>query len=256
METFEGYRTPSSGSVRVLGLDPAVSMDRLAPHIGVMLQSGGVYPGMSPGEAVRLFASYYAQPLDAETLLAMVGLSGSVAGTPWRRLSGGEQQRLSLALALVGRPRVAFLDEPTAGVDPNGRIVIRDVVRTLRDRGVAVLLTTHELDEAARLADRVVIINHGRVIAAGTPASLTSSDTCVLFGGPPGLDVASMSAYLKAPVVEMFPGEYRVEADSSPALVAAVAQWFAARAITIGDIRAGRQTLEDVFLRLTGSDAP
>src|SRR4051794_15302593 len=119
VETLEGYLRPSAGTVRVLGLDPVADHRRLTPQIGVMLQRGGVYPGMGPGEAIRLFASYYDTPDDPELLLERVGLR-DVAGTPWRRLSGGEQQRLSLALALVGRPRVAFLDEPTAGVDPAG----------------------------------------------------------------------------------------------------------------------------------------
>src|SRR3954451_15900140 len=171
VETLEGYLRPTAGTVRVLGLDPIADHRRLTPQIGVMLQQGGVYPGMGPLEALRLFSSYYDEPADPVALLDRVGLA-AVAKTPWRRLSGGEQQRLSLALALIGRPAVAFLDEPTAGVDPGGRLAIRAVISALRDDGVCVVLTTHELEEAQRLADRIVIVDHGRVVAAGTPAEL------------------------------------------------------------------------------------
>src|SRR5947199_257283 len=174
VETLEGYRRPSDGSVRVLGLDPVAQHAAVTPRIGVMLQSGGVYPGMRVIEALRLFAAFYDNPLDPEELLAKVGLT-SVARTVWRRLSGGEQQRLSLALALIGRPAVAFLDEPTAGVDPAGRLAIREVIAGLRDAGVCVILTTHELEEAERLADRIVIIDHGRIVADGSPAGLKRS---------------------------------------------------------------------------------
>jgi ABC-2 type transport system ATP-binding protein len=253
IETLEGYRSPTSGSVRVLGLDPIRDRVTVRSLIGVMLQSGGVYPTMGPSEAVRLFAAYYPSPLDPDDLLARVGLT-SVADTPWRRLSGGEQQRLSLALALVGRPAVAFLDEPTAGVDPGGRIVIREVIRELTGRGVAVLLTTHELDEAARLADRVVIVDHGRVVAAGTPAELGGSGggTDIRFGARPGIDTAALSVRVAAPVVEVQPGEYRVDGASTPERVAALTTWLAEHDVALADLRAGRQTLEDVFLRLTG----
>jgi ABC-2 type transport system ATP-binding protein len=252
IETLEGYRVATSGSVRVLGCDPVRDAVKLRPQIGVMLQAGGVYPTMGPGEAVRLFAAYYDDSLDPAALLERVGLT-EVAKTPWRRLSGGEQRRLSLALALVGRPRVAFLDEPTAGVDPAGRLVIRDVIRELRDQGVAVLLTTHELEEASRLADRVIIIDHGLAVAEGTPAELMASGggSDIRFGGPPGIDTAGLSERLGAPVAEAHPGEYRVDAPSTPERVASLTAWLAEHDLPLSDLRAGRQSLEDVFLRLT-----
>ncbi|MDQ3898323.1 MAG: ABC transporter ATP-binding protein, partial [Actinomycetota bacterium] len=211
VETLEGYKRPTSGSVRVLGLDPVRDHARLTPRIGVMLQKGGVYPGIRPTEALRLFAAFYASPEDPAALLDRLRLTG-VARTPWRRLSGGEQQRVSLALALVGRPEVAFLDEPTAGVDVSGRQVIREVIDELRARGTCVLLATHELDEAERVADRVVIVDRGRLLAQGTPAELMSASerTTVDFGAPPGLDVAALSTALGAPVVEVRPGQYSV----------------------------------------------
>ena len=252
VETLEGYRAPTSGAVRVLDLDPLADHARLTPRIGVMLQNGGVYPGIRPVEVLRLFAAFYDTPEDPTALLDRLGLAG-VARTPWRRLSGGEKQRLSLALALVGRPEVAFLDEPTAGVDVAGRQVIREVIGELRDRGTCVLLATHELDEAERVADRVVIVDHGRLLAEGTPAELMSvtERTSIDFGAPPGLDVAGLATAVGAPVVEVRPGRYSVATAPSPAIVATLTAWLAEHDLPLGDLRAGRQSLEDVFLRLT-----
>ena len=252
VETLEGYKSPTSGSVRVLGLDPVRDHAKLTPRIGVMLQRGGVYPGIRPAEVLRAFAAFYDSPEDPDTLLERLRLT-SVARTPWRRLSGGEQQRVSLALALVGRPDVAFLDEPTAGVDVAGRQIIREVIAELRHRGACVLLATHELDEAERVADRVVIVDRGRLLAEGTPAELMSASEreTIDFGASPGLDVAALSAALGAPVVEVRPGDYSVAARPSPATVAALTAWLTERDLALGDLRAGRQSLEDVFLRLT-----
>jgi ABC-2 type transport system ATP-binding protein len=254
VETLEGYKAPTSGSVRVLDLDPVADHARLTPRIGVMLQKGGVYPGINPVEALRLFAAFYDSPEDPAALIDRLGLGG-VARTPWRRLSGGEQQRLSLALALVGRPEVAFLDEPTAGVDVAGRQVIREVIAELAQRGTCVLLATHELDEAERVADRVVIVDHGRLLAEGTPADLMSAGpvrTSIQFSGPAGLDVAGLSAALGAAVDEARPGQYSVATPPAPATIAALTAWLAEHDLPLGDLRAGRQSLEDVFLRLTG----
>ena len=252
VETLEGYRRPSGGRVRVLGLDPVTDRAAVIPRIGVMLQRGGVYPTMPVQAALRLFASYYADPVPVGDLLDRLDLR-TVARTPWRRLSGGEQQRLSLALALVGRPEVAFLDEPSAGMDPAARRVLWDVIRGLRDDGVTVLLTTHHLEEAERLADRVVILDAGRVVAEGSPAELMrAGGDEVRFGAAPGIDVAGMGRALGGTVVEEHPGEYLVSLPPSPATVARLTAWLAEHDIPVADIRAGRQTLEDVFLRLTG----
>jgi ABC-2 type transport system ATP-binding protein len=254
VETLEGYRRPNAGSVRVLGLDPIADGARVRPRIGVMLQHGGVYPGMSATEALRLFAAYYDTPADPDDLLERVGLT-AVARTPWRRLSGGEQQRLSLALALVGQPEVAFLDEPTAGVDPQGRAAIRQIISGLRDAGVTVVLTTHDLEEAERLADRVVIVDHGKVVAAGSPAELMASGASreIRFGAPAGIDRASLAAAVGGPVDEERPGEYRVGVEATPTNVAALTGWLAHNDLPLADLRAGRQRLEDIFLSLTGS---
>ena len=257
VEALEGYRRPSGGRVRVLGLDPVADAAALVPRIGVMLQAGGVYPGIRPVEAMHLFASYYADPVDPDALLARVGL-GQVARSTWRQLSGGEQQRLSLALALVGRPEVAFLDEPTAGVDPGGRQVVRRLVAELRDEGVAVLLTTHELEEAERCADRVVIVDHGKVVAAGTPAELMTAGGGeeIRFRAPPRLGTAALAAALGVTVTEASPGEYVVVAPGTPATVAALTAWLAEQNLPLADLRAGRHTLEDTFLRLTDGTVP
>jgi ABC-2 type transport system ATP-binding protein len=256
IETLEGYRRPADGTASVLDLDPRRDHAALTRRVGVMLQQGGVYPGIQPREALRLFAAYYDDPQSPDDLLERVGLT-SVAGTTWRRLSGGEQQRLSLALALVGRPEVVFLDEPTAGIDPAGRRVVRDVIGELRADGVCVVVTTHELDEAERVADDVVILDHGRVVATGTPAELmTGGVDEVRFSGPPGIDTPGLAARVGAPVREVSPGEYVVESAPAPAVVAAITAWLAERDLPLADLRAGRQRLEDVFLRLTGADEP
>ena len=251
VEVLEGFRSPDHGRTRVTGLDPAADHRALTHRVGVMLQSGGVGPGVRVGEALRHAAALYDHPLDPAELLERVGLSGKERRT-WRQISGGEQRRLALALALVGRPQVAFLDEPGSGVDPQGRLAIREVVAGLRDDGVTVLLTTHDLDEAEKLADHVVILDRGSVVAAGSPASLMSSTATaeVRFGAPPGLDVTALGERLGETVTEVSAGEYRVAATGSPSMVAALTAWLAEHDLPLADLRAGRQRLEDVFLRL------
>ena len=252
VEALEGFREATEGSVRVLDLDPIADHARLMPQIGVMLQAGGVYPGIRPLEALELLASFYATPEDPRALLERVGLT-HVHRSTWRQLSGGEQQRLSLALALVGRPKVAFLDEPTNSVDVQGRQLIRRLVRELAHEGVCVVLTTHDLDEAEKVADRVVIIDRGRLITKGTPIELMSAGGSreIHFGAHPGLDTASLGKELMAAVDEVSPGEYLIAAEPSPANIAALTGWLAERDLPLADLRAGRQTLEDVFVRMT-----
>jgi ABC-2 type transport system ATP-binding protein len=264
VETLEGYRRPDGGAVRVLGLDPIADHAALSGRVGVMLQRGGVYPMLGPRRVLRLFAGYYPDPVPADELLDLVGLR-AVAATPWRHLSGGEQQRLSLALALVGRPRVAFLDEPTAGVDPEGRLAVRAVVAGLRADGVCVVLTTHELGEAEKMADRIVILSGGRVVLEGTPRGLTAGADvrggdlpAVTFGAPPDLDVVSLAAAVGpgTTVTESAAGRYRVGAPgaATPAVTAAVANFLAARGATLTDLVVGR-TLEDIYFETVGAAA-
>jgi ABC-2 type transport system ATP-binding protein len=177
VETCAGLRRVDGGQVRVLGLDPIRDAAALRPQVGVMPQTGGsgaagIYPAVRPSEALRLFAALYANPLDPNALLDRLDLK-SAADTPWRRLSGGQQQRLSFALALIGRPRVVFLDEPTAGLDVHGKHATWALIDDLRDAGVTVILTTHAMDDVERLADHVVIVDRGRAVASGTVHDLT-----------------------------------------------------------------------------------
>ena len=252
IECLEGYRRPSAGAVRVCGLDPIRDHAELTRKVGVMLQSGGIYTAIRPIEAVRLFASYYDRPRDPESLLGFVGLEAQ-ANTPWRSLSGGEQQRLSLALAIIGNPEVVFLDEPTAGVDVSGRQLIRDFIRSLSDDGVTVMLTTHDLAEVEALADRIVIIDNGRVVADGTTDEILSNDgnDQFTFRTDPGLDVVGLAAAAGGACVELEPGSYRVDAEPTPERVAALTAWLAERGVLLGDLQAGRQRLEAVFMKLT-----
>ena len=255
VECCTGYRAPDAGTVRVLGLDPRSDRPKLTPRIGVMLQEGGVYPHAYPDEVLRLYAAFHREPLDPELLLERVGLLGS-RRTRFRDLSGGQQQRLSLALALVGRPEVVYLDEPTTGLDVAARRRTWELIAELQEDGVTIVLTTHLLDEAEALADRVAIIDAGRLIAQGTPTELTAHEQPSLtFVTRPGLDAGALSAALSAAVVEETAGRYRVQAANEPELLVRLTTWFAARGERIEELRAGRSSLEEVFLRLT-EDAP
>jgi ABC-2 type transport system ATP-binding protein len=255
VEILEGYRRPDAGTVRVLGLDPCDDGPRLRPQIGVMLQEGGLYPGLKPLELLRLFAAYYDDPDDPQRLLDVVGLRDA-RGTVVRRLSGGQAQRLSFACALIGRPRVLFLDEPTAGMDPHARATTWELVRQLRDGGTTILLTTHAMDEAEQLCDRVAIIASGRLAALGSPAELTqhAAGDEVWFAAAPGLDCRALATALSLPphvVVEERPGEYLVRAPATPARIADLACFLRDRDVTLAALQAGRRSLEEVFLQIT-----
>ena len=253
LQVCEGFRRPDAGSARVLGLDPVADHDRLMPRLGIMLQSGGVYPWATAAEILRLFASFAANPLDVTMLIDRLGL-GPCARTRFRRLSGGEQQRLALAVALVGRPELVFLDEPTAGMDTGARHTTWALIEELRADGVTVLLTTHLLDEAERLADSVVIMDRGTVAATGTPAELTAAagiDTLQV-RAEPGLPVDTLAGLVPdAKVSSATPGEYTIAGDLDTDSVAAVLGWFAAAGARVTAVNTRRRTLEDVYLALT-----
>jgi ABC-2 type transport system ATP-binding protein len=257
IETCEGYRRPDSGRVRVRGLDPWRDGRALRPRVGVMLQAGGVYPGVKAAEMLRHVASLHAHPLDVPALVERLGL-GSAGGTPYRRLSGGQQQRLSLAMAVVGRPEVVFLDEPTAGLDPQARRATWALVEDLRRDGVTVVLTTHFMDEAERLADQVVVVDHGRVVAVGSPRELMAAGAhgTLSFRAAAGLDVVGLAAALPGAgrVDEVSPGRYVVQGQVDARLLADLTAWCAARDVMPEGLSVGRRSLEDVFLELTGSE--
>ncbi|WP_405019662.1 ABC transporter ATP-binding protein [Kitasatospora sp. NBC_00070] len=257
IETCEGFRRPDAGTVRVLGLDPVADAAALRPRVGVMLQAGGVYPGARAVEMLRHTAKLHAHPLDVDALVERLGL-GSCGRTTYRRLSGGQQQRLALAMAVVGRPELVFLDEPTAGLDPQARRATWELVRDLRRDGVTVVLTTHHLDEAEQLADEVAIVDGGRVIAGGTVEQLCrgGSESSLHFDGPAGLDLGSLHKVLPdgASATEPTPGSYRVEAPLGPELLATVTAWCASVGVMPERLTVRRRSLEDVFLELTGRE--
>jgi ABC-2 type transport system ATP-binding protein len=250
IEVCEGYRRASSGSVRVLGLDPATQQRRLGERIGVMLQDGGVYPSARVLDTIRHYCVLHGRGADAGVLLEQVGLHDRARST-WRRLSGGERQRLLLAMALAARPDVAFLDEPTSGVDIHGRDTIRGIVRTLADGGCAVLLATHELDEAERLADRLVVFDSGRIVADGTLDELRRGNDEIRFRSDPHLDLRSLAAATGLVAARVGADEYVIDAPPLPKLMAALAGWLAEQGHQLTELRGGAQRLEDVFRRLT-----
>jgi ABC-2 type transport system ATP-binding protein len=257
IEVCEGYRRIDSGTVRILGLDP-MRAAALRPRVGVMLQSGGIPPAVPALEYLKTLSRFHVKPHEPAWLLDIVGLS-DIAKTPYKRLSGGQQQRLSLAAAVIGRPELVFLDEPTAGLDPQARHATWDLVSALRHDGVGVVLTTHFMDEAERLADHVVIIDHGRAVAAGSPGQLTGSAGQLRFRAEPGLDTDSLLAALPpgSAAKESPAGHYLIEVDDGviqPALLAAVTAWCADRSVLPSSLRIESRTLEDVFLELTGRE--
>jgi ABC-2 type transport system ATP-binding protein len=257
IETCEGYRRPQSGSVRVLGLDPISGHANLAPRVGVMLQSGGAWSAVRAIEMLEYVASLYANPLPIPELVERLGL-GSAGRTPYRRLSGGQQQRLGLAMALAGRPELVFLDEPTSGLDPQARRATWELVEELQTDGVTVVLTTHYMDEAERLASYVYVVDHGRVLTSGTPNELTASraQNTISFHAVAGLDMSGLVATLPpdCTVTEDPAGCYRVEGLVNPQTLAAVTSWCAAVDVMPEHLTVAKSTLEDVFLELTGRE--
>jgi ABC-2 type transport system ATP-binding protein len=256
IEICEGYRHADDGTVRVLGLEPGSAA--LRPRVGVMLQSGGIPPAVPAGDYLGTLSRFHQHPHSPAALLELLGLT-SVARTPYKRLSGGQQQRLSLAAAVIGRPELVFLDEPTAGLDPQARHATWELITGLRGAGVSVILSTHFMDEAERLCDHVCIIDHGRMVASGTPAELTGGDGQLRFRAEPDLDLDALLAALPAggAAKESPAGHYVLEVASGaidPALLAAVTAWCAERGVLATSLRIESRTLEDVFLELTGKD--
>lgn len=253
IECCEGLRRADGGTIRVLGLDPLTDGAELRARVGVMLQDGGLPTSVRALEMLQHVSAMYDEPWDVADLSERLGL-GSFARTTVRRLSGGQRQRLAMAAALVGRPELVFLDEPSAGLDPQSRHAVWQLVRELRDQGTSVVLTTHLMDEAEDLADHVVIVDHGRVIAQGSPRELVRADSgaALTFQAEPGLDLAALGSTLGVSVHEKEDGEYAVSGPATPSLLAALTRWCADRDILVWRLSAGRRTLEDVFLDLTG----
>jgi ABC-2 type transport system ATP-binding protein len=264
VEILEGYRRPDAGDVRVLGLDPIRDGTALRPRVGIMLQSGGVYQYGRPRELLHLFAAFYRDPLAPDALLEQVGLA-TVATRSYRTLSGGERQRLALALALVGRPELALLDEPTAGMDPVARAQTREIIAGLRASGVTVLLTTHDLGDVEALADRVAIIANGRLLAEGTPGSLATTaagDVTVRFARPlTGAEREAIVLDLPGAAVDPSAALVRFAGSAAdPSVMARVVAWAGAHDLAVAELQAGQGSLEERYLALVragnrGTDA-
>ena len=257
VEICTGFRRADAGEVRVLGMDPDGAPDALRARIGVMPQGGGAYPTVRAGEMLRVVAACSAHPLDVGWLSTVLGLDGC-ARTPYKRLSGGQQQRLSLACAVVGRPELVFLDEPTAGMDPQGRHLVWELIGALRRDGVAVLLTTHLMEEAEALADQVVIVDDGRVVASGSPTALTATaeQQELRFRARPGMDLQDLADALPAGyhAAETVSGRYLVQGRIDPTVLSTITAWCARQGALADDVQVARRSLEDVFLELTGRE--
>jgi ABC-2 type transport system ATP-binding protein len=255
LEILEGYRRRDGGTVRVLGADPGTAGAGWRGRIGVVLQSTSVEPQLTVLEAVRMYAGLYRRPRPIDQLLSLVGLE-EVGDRRAGVLSGGQERRLDLALAVVGRPELVFLDEPTTGFDPRARRQTWELIRALAADGTTVLLTTHYLDEAAQLADRVAVLAHGLVVAEGDPGTLGGnhrSEATVRFRLPvpatPGAPAAP------AEVAEhVRDGMVTVRTAEPTRLLAAAAGWAAAGGAELPELTVTRPTLEDVYLSLTGGN--
>ena len=268
IECCVGLRRPDAGRVRVLGLDPTRDARALRPRVGVMLQDGGLPSGARAGQVLRHFASMYARPREVRELGERLGID-RFARTTVRRLSGGERQRLALATAVVGRPEVVFLDEPSAGLDPQARLAVWELVGELRAEGTTIMLTTHQMTEAEALADHVVVVDEGEVVAAGTVDSLTGGETTVRVGLGPGVDPVAAGEALQAALrsglrsgagspastarVTVAPDHHlAVDGPEVADLLAAITRWAQLAGVALTSVATSRPSLEDVFLDLTG----
>jgi ABC-2 type transport system ATP-binding protein len=260
LETCEGYRKPQRGTLRVLGLDPVRQRRELLPRIGVMLQGGGAWSGVRAMEMLRHVARLHAHPLDVEMLSERLGLA-DCGRTPYRRLSGGQQQRVGLAMALVGRPEIVFVDEPTAGMDPQLRRTTWELLEELRRDGVTVVLTTHYMDEAERLADHIHIIDSGRLIASGSPLELTRGGSTATIrlvvsrpfppGAPESLRAALGDDIIVTPIDDV---SLIVTGPADASTLAKVSRWCDEQQVLPESLTLGVRSLEDVFLQLTGRE--
>ena len=250
IEVCEGFRTAKSGSVRVLGLDPTSDHRALTERMSVMLQGGGVYPSARVRDVVSHFCALHNKGVNATQLVERVGLSNRSTGT-WRKLSGGEQQRLSLALALAADPDVIFLDEPTSGVDIDGRDIIADIIRDLAARGTTVVLASHDMAEAEKVATHAVLFNSGKVIPSGEILTLLTSRKHLRFTSSVGLVPAELAVSINSPVVAIGDGVYEVASEPTPQLMTRISQWLADNSHPLLGVDMGTESLEDTYRRLT-----
>ncbi len=260
LECAQGLQKRSGGTISLLGQDPATAGAELRSRVGVMLQDGGLPPSSRPVPLLRHIAGLYARPWPVDDLIERLGI-GAFSRTTVRRLSGGQKQRLALAAALIGRPEVLFLDEPSAGLDPQSRQLVFNLISELRDAGMGIILTTHLMDDAQRLADYVYIIDGGRNVAEGTvqellqrsPAVETEHIRTLEFEAHPGLDFAGLLPAGIA-VSETRAGSYSVTGSLTPGHLAALARWWETHNIMPASMTLQARSLEDVFLDISGKD--
>ncbi|MBO1269033.1 ABC transporter ATP-binding protein [Arthrobacter cavernae] len=261
LECAQGLQRRTGGSISLLGEDPDTAGASLRARVGVMLQDGGLPPSARPIPLLRHIAGMYRNPMSVDLLVERLGIA-QFRRTNIRRLSGGQKQRLALAAALVGNPEILFLDEPSAGLDPQSRQIVFELIAELRDSGMGIVLTTHLMDDAQRLADYVYIIDGGHNVAEGTVAELLSSDhsageevteRTLFFDAPAGLDFSTVLGAGLA-VSESRAGSYAVTGALTPADLAALTAWWAARDIMPASLRLEARSLEDVFLDISGRD--
>ena len=254
VECISGLRTPDSGSISIYGLSPQKDRNRIREFLGVQLQESSMPPRLKVGEAVKLFASFYPNPVDPDGLLETLGIS-HVKNSIFKKLSGGQKQRLSIALALVGNPKIAILDELTTGLDPEARRETWSLIESIRDRGVTVILVTHFMDEAERLCDRLALINHGKLAVLDTPEAIAA-----LAGGNrvrfvPSQPVDDKTLYAISGVVGVERKERYITVTGTGDLAASVINSLARIGVHVSDIEARGGNLDDAFVKLTRDDA-
>lgn len=250
IEVCEGFRKATTGTVRVLGLDPTSDHAALTQRMGVMLQGGGVYPSVRVRDVISHFCALYGKKVNATELIERVGLTQRAAST-WRRLSGGEQQRVSLALALAAQPDIAFLDEPTSGVDIDGRDIIRDIIGELSHNGTTVVLASHDMAEAEKVATHAVLFHSGSVVATGELATLLEVRKRLRFTSTEGIDLVQLGGAAGSPAHHLGNGVYEIAAETSPRLIGKITQWLAEQQLPLHGIDMGNESLEDAYRRLT-----
>jgi ABC-2 type transport system ATP-binding protein len=255
VEILEGFRERTSGDVRVLGRDPATASGHWRERVGVVLQESEPEPGLSVRECLALYAGYYSKPRDIDETIALVGLTAR-AGTLGTRLSGGQRRRLDFALALIGDPELIFLDEPTTGFDPSARHAAWEVVAGLRQLGKTIFLTTHYMDEAEHLADRIAVLAAGHIVARGTPRTLGGRDhlaTAISFTLPDGLTGRDLPEGLRPLAEPRTDGATILRSESPLVHLQILGNWALGRGFDLPDLDVHRPTLEEVYLSLTGS---
>jgi ABC-2 type transport system ATP-binding protein len=254
VECISGLRAPDSGSISVYGLSPRKDRDAMREFVGVQLQESALPPRLRVGEAVRLFASFYSNPVDPDQLLESLGMK-QIVNSPFKNLSGGQKQRLSIALALVGNPRLAILDELTTGLDPEARRETWSLIERMRDRGVTVILVTHFMDEAEKLCDRLALINHGTVIALDTPEAIAARAGGSRLRFVPSQPVDEQTLRAIPGVNEIERKERYVTVTGTGDLAGSLINALAGIGVRVSEVEARTGNLEDAFIKLTKDDA-